>query len=106
MADQSKLGVKAVSYEHHERAGRQGSVSQDAFNRRASASLEPPRNRRESIRKSFDNSNLAMVFPDKTHLEMTDTDVTDPSNSIEDMGAGLYVWLVPATASIAGSLFG
>ncbi len=108
MVDQaidSKLDDKATTYEHRERSGRQGSVTQMAFNRRASAQLEP-RSRRESIRKSFDSSNLAMTFPDKTNLQMGDSDDANHDNSIDDAGAGWFVWMVALCASVAGSLFG
>jgi SP family myo-inositol transporter-like MFS transporter 13 len=34
------------------------------------------------------------------------SDDASDSNSIDDIGAGWFVWLVAFTASIAGSLFG
>jgi len=43
-----------------------------------------------------------MVFPDKTNLEVDDSD----EDSIEDTKTSWFVWLVAFTASIAGSLFG
>lgn len=52
-------------------------------------------------RSSFDQANLSMVLPDKTHLAETAFD-----DSIEDLPTSWFVWLVAATASIAGSLFG
>ena len=103
---ESKLGEKAVAYEHNERTARRVSVSDEAFNRRHSASFAPPRSRRESLKASFSIANEAMVFPDKTNIELSDADVNAQGQTIEDMGAGWFVWLVAATASIAGSLFG
>jgi hypothetical protein len=48
------------------RQSRQGSLSQDAFNRRHSLGTG-----RNSIgRKSFDNANLAMVFPGKEPIPL------------------------------------
>lgn len=55
--------------------------------------------------KSFDATNTQMVFPVGNHLEISD-DESATSNSIDDIGAGWFVWLVATTASIAGSLFG
>lgn len=52
-------------------------------------------------RSSFDQANLSMVLPDKTHLAETAFEDT-----IEDLPTSWFVWLVAATASIAGSLFG
>jgi SP family myo-inositol transporter-like MFS transporter 13 len=43
-----------------------------------------------------------MVFPDTTHLEVSD----DEGDSIDDIAVSWFVWLVALTASIAGSLFG
>ncbi|EME50084.1 hypothetical protein DOTSEDRAFT_68817 [Dothistroma septosporum NZE10] len=57
-----------------------------------------------SMRKNFDQANISMVTPDKTHLEMVD-DVTADA-SIENIATSWFVWMVAATASIAGSLFG
>ena len=84
-------------------------VKQAAFNRRHSVdSTAPPGGRRaslaDSIKKDFDETNIAMVTPDMTHIEMSD-DVSK-ENSIDDIAVSWYVWLVAATASIAGSLFG
>ena len=52
-------------------------------------------------RSSFDQANLAMILPDKTHL--TDSGIND---SIEDIPTSWFVWLVAFTASVAGALFG
>ena len=84
-------------------------VTQAAFNRRhVVGSTAPPCGRRasltDSIKKDFDETNIAMVTPDMTHIEMSD-DVSK-ENSIDDIAVSWYVWLVAATASIAGSLFG
>ncbi|USW53671.1 Putative major facilitator, sugar transporter, major facilitator superfamily [Septoria linicola] len=57
-----------------------------------------------SIKKSFDNTNISMVLPDKTHLEVSVDELS--GKSIDDITLGWFVWLVAATASIAGSLFG
>ncbi|KAF7192851.1 Myo-inositol transporter 1 [Pseudocercospora fuligena] len=54
-----------------------------------------------SLKKNFDHANVEMVMPDKTHIEMG-----DPTNTIDDIATSWFVWLVAATASIAGSLFG
>lgn len=89
---------KAAHYAHQEH--RRASVTDEAFNRRHS--LTAPGNR--SARASFSRANEAMVLPLRDHVEISDTDAV--GNSIEDMGAGWFVWLVAATASIAGSLFG
>jgi SP family myo-inositol transporter-like MFS transporter 13 len=43
-----------------------------------------------------------MVFPDTTHLEVSD----DEGDSIDDIAVSWFVWLVALTASFAGSLFG
>jgi SP family myo-inositol transporter-like MFS transporter 13 len=56
------------------------------------------------MRQSFEKSNLATVFPDSTHLEINDDEMG--RNTIDDLGTSWFVWLVAATASIAGSLFG
>ena len=86
-----------------------GQVAQ-AFNRRhsaASGTLPEKQSRRgsiEAMKKSFDATNTAMVFPVSGHLEMTDD--YQPENSIDDIAVSWFVWLVAATASIAGSLFG
>ena len=106
MADQHiNIDEKTAAYQHNERSTRRASVQNDAFDRRHSQTLAP-RSRRESIRKSFDLANEAMVFPDNTHVEISDADMYAQGNSIDDMGAGWFVWLVAATASIAGALFG
>lgn len=77
------------------------SMLRASFDRRHSESA--PASRRESIRRSFDKANLAMVFPDSTHIEVND-DKSD--QDIDDIAVSWYVWLISATASIAGSLFG
>lgn len=102
--EQKKIEEKPASYQHREIAGGRRSVSRASFNRRHSLTVPTPTSRRASLRQSFDNSNLAMVFPDKTHLEVADD--SDTENSIEDISTSWFVWLVAATASIAGSLFG
>lgn len=53
-------------------------------------------------RSSFDAANLAMVMPDKTHIIGDGND----EDSIENIAVSWFVWLIAATASIAGSLFG
>lgn len=88
------------------------SIQQQAFNRRHSLTPGnvPPedRGRRrssiQSMKKSFDAANVQMVFPVQGHLEMTDDYA--PGNSIDDIAVSWFVWLVAATASIAGALFG
>lgn len=80
---------------------RPDSTLRASFDRRNSASA--PASRRESIRRSFDKANLAMVFPDSTHVEVNDDETTQ---DIDDIAVSWYVWLISATASIAGSLFG
>jgi SP family myo-inositol transporter-like MFS transporter 13 len=83
--------------EHRER--RQQSISATSFNKRHSVTIG-----RASIgRKSFDNANLAMVFPDVTHAEVNDDEA---DSSIENVKTGAFVWLVAVAASVAGSLFG
>ena len=95
-------GDDRIKIEHRNRSVGFGSVSRDAFDRRVSQSLlEKPR---AFSRSSFSNTHLSMIAPDVTHLEVTDD--CGESNSIDDMGAGWYVWLCAITASIAGSLFG
>ena len=101
---EAKIGEQA---QHHEHAP----VMHSAFNRRhslaPSTQEEQPATRRSSIaamKASFDATNIAMTFPVGHHLEMTDD--ANKANSIDDIGAGWFVWLVAATASIAGSLFG
>lgn len=51
-------------------------------------------------RSSFDQANLSMVLPDKTHLAEDNT-----NDSIEEIPVSWFVWLVAFTASVAGSLF-
>lgn len=51
-------------------------------------------------RSSFDQANLNMILPDKTHLAEDST-----HDSIEDLPVSWFVWLVAFTASVAGSLF-
>jgi Sugar (and other) transporter len=101
------IDEKVAHHEHLEagRDVRRTSIGQLSFDKRNSLTI--PQGRRESIRKSFDKANLAMVFPDTTHVEISD-DVSDGSgsSSIDDLPISWYVWLVAATASIAGSLFG
>jgi hypothetical protein len=107
---EQKIEEKGQKYEHLEipRGGvgrgslRADSVTRASFDRRNSVGA--PGSRRESIRKSFDKSNLAMVFPDSTHMEVSDDDMG--KNSIDDLGTSKFVWLVAFTASIAGALFG
>ena len=90
---EKKIEAKAYAYDH-------GHLPTDHPN---SASMSE--GRRDSIRKSFDQANLNMTLPDTTHLEVSEED--DPNrNSIDDIAASWFVWLVAATASIAGSLFG
>ena len=92
--------------EHHENVP----IQQQAFNRRHSltpGSIPQGERRRSSIqsmKKSFDAANVQMVFPVQGHLEMTDDYA--PGNSIDDIAVSWFVWLVAATASIAGALFG
>ena len=100
---ESKIGAQS---QHHEHAP----VMHSAFNRRHSltgSAEETPQRRRSSIaamKASFDASNIAMTFPVGHHLEMTDD--ASKANDIDDIGAGWFVWLVAATASVAGALFG
>lgn len=56
-----------------------------------------------SMKKHFDHTNISMVLPDKTHLEIANE---DSGKSIDDIAPGWFVWLVAFTASIAGALFG
>ncbi|KAF2480992.1 MFS transporter [Neohortaea acidophila] len=87
--------------------GRRGSIQEQAFDRRHSNSESPSEGRRgsvQSMKKSFEASNYQMVQPIVGHLEVTDD--YNPENSIDDIAVSWYVWLVAATASIAGSLFG
>jgi len=89
---------KATAAEHQENVAN----TQSAFDRPHFVSPEAGRSRRNSLRKGFDDANMAMTFPDKTHLEISDAE----DNTIDDIAPGWFVWLVAATASIAGSLFG
>jgi hypothetical protein len=77
---------KTVAYEHREEPRRTSIVQ--AHDRRHSAILAA--GRRESLHKSFDNANLAMVFRDITHLEVPD----DEGDSIDDIAVSWFVWLV------------
>lgn len=91
--------------EHHEFFP----IQQQAFNRRHSLTTDglPKEARRgsvESLKKSFDATNIQMTLPVQGHLEMTD-DYAE-GNSIDDIAVSWFVWLVAATASIAGMLFG
>lgn len=84
-------------------------IHEQAFNRRHSltpdvASTEKGRSSISSIKKSFDPTAIQMTFPVAGHLEMTD-DYAE-GNSIDDIAVSWFVWLVAATASIAGALFG
>lgn len=74
---------------------RQLSISQDAFNRRHSLGTG---GRNSLGRKSFDNANLAMVFGDKTHVEITDEDFGSDRPDIEKVKTGAFVWLVAFAA--------
>ena len=99
---ESKIASEAQHYENVP-------ITQQAFNRRHSVPENTMATSRrgsaaDSIKKSFDATNVAMVWPVGNHLEMSDDMST--SNSIDEIGAGWFVWLVAATASIAGSLFG
>ena len=108
LAIEQGIEEKMTKYEHVEtpRARRDSlpadSVTRTSFDRRHSAVA--PGSRRDSLRKSFDKANLAMVFPDSTHVEVSDDDLG--KNSIDDIATSWYVWMVAATASIAGALFG
>jgi SP family myo-inositol transporter-like MFS transporter 13 len=76
------------------------SIARASFDR---AHQQMPTGRRGSFtRASFDKANAAMVFPDATHVEVTDEDV----DGIEAVGGGVFVWLVAFCASVAGMLFG
>lgn len=98
-AMEQKLASQA---EHHENAA----VSHDSFNRRhrmQSADNER-RTSIDSMKKHFDQANVEMCLPVKGHLELSDDE--SASNSIDNIAVSWFVWLVAATASIAGSLFG
>ena len=100
---------KVIYNEHLEPANmdaRRTSIGQVNFDKRNS--FQAYNDRRGSIRKSFDNANLAMVAPDATHVEISH-DLTDSNGNIQnidDLPTSWFVWMVAATASIAGSLFG
>lgn len=101
------LESKVGAAQHQENAP----VVQSAFNRRHSVgSVDADGNEKtrrgsiESLKKNFHSANIAMTTPDLTHLEVLDD--TSPENSIDDIAVSWFVWLVSATASIAGSLFG
>jgi len=96
---QAKQDEHYLSPEVEHRERRQQSISATSFNRRHSTQIG-----RASIgRKSFDNANLAMVFPDVTHAEINDDEA---DASIENVKTGAFVWMVAVAASVAGSLFG
>lgn len=107
MAFEQGIQEKSGTFEHLEaptpdRSGiPPGSMLKTSFDRRHSASA--PASRRESIRRSFDKANLAMVLPDYTHVEVNDDEAPQ---DIDEIAVSWYVWLISATASIAGSLFG
>jgi SP family myo-inositol transporter-like MFS transporter 13 len=77
-----------------------GSIARASFNSRHSF---PQEKRASFSRGSFSKANDMMVFPDATHVEVSDQDGDD---SIENANTGPFVWLVALAASIAGSLFG
>ncbi len=112
VAYEQGLQEKAQKFQHLEAHGdRRGSLSAESvtrtsFDRRHSAVAvgSGPGSRRGSMRQSFEKANLATVFPDSTHLEINDDE--NGRNTIDDLGTSWFVWLVAATASIAGSLFG
>src|ERR1700761_9643721 len=113
VSDEKKIEEKTLAHHEHleipVRNTWRGSLAPDSvtrqsFDRRHSASFAAPTSRRESIRKSFDRTNLHMVPLDATHVEMSDDDLG--KNSIDDISPSWFVWLVALTASIAGSLFG
>ncbi|KIX97306.1 uncharacterized protein Z520_06758 [Fonsecaea multimorphosa CBS 102226] len=110
---EQKIQEKANHHEHLEEPSRNvvrgslraDSVTRASFDRRHSMTSMPGTgSRRDSIRKSFDRANVAMVFPDSTHVEISDDEMG--KNSIDDISPSWFVWLVALTASIAGSLFG
>jgi len=80
------ISIKMVDEKINEKSG----VTHDEYQ---------PRERRRS---SFDQANLAMVLPDKTHL----TAELNRFDTIEELPTSWFVWLVAFTASVAGSLFG
>ena len=101
-------GKLANQAQHHENI----SVQQQAFNRRHSLTANDPTSQRrrssvpsiDSMRKSFNATNIQMVAPIAGHLEISDDYAG--GNGIDDIAVSWFVWLVAATASIAGSLFG
>ena len=102
MTFEEKLAAHA---EHHEHVP----IQQQAFNRRHSAqsdygAKQGRRSSVESIKKSFEATNIQMVLPVQGHIEMSD-DFAE-GNSIDDIAVSLFVWLVAANASISCSLFG
>lgn len=107
MAYEQAVQEKNEKFQHLEvPPARRSSLGHDStlrasFDRRNSASA--PASRRESIRRSFDKANLAMVLPDYTHVEVNDD---ESAQDIDNIAVSWYVWLISATASIAGSLFG
>ncbi|KAK4539875.1 hypothetical protein LTR36_010269 [Oleoguttula mirabilis] len=90
---------KASKAEHNEGVP----VTEKAFNNRHSVSSSS--GRRDSLSKGFEHANLAMVGADQTHLEVSDDDAFG-QNDIDNIAPSWFVWLVAATASIAGALFG
>lgn len=99
---EQKLASESSHYEHVP-------IQQQAFNRRHSLTPgdAPAGTRRgsiQSMKKSFDATNIQMTLPVPGHLEMTDDYAEE--NSIDDIAVSWFVWLVAATASIAGALFG
>ena len=94
-----KAADRATHVEHT--GSRRTSVAHEGFNRRNSLA---DGGRRNSLSKNFDNANIAMVLNDKIHVEISD-DVMEDSN-IDNIAVSWFVWLVAATASIAGALFG
>ncbi len=90
----------------------QAPVQRDAFNRRHAPNYDDhaQQQRRlstasiQSLRKNFDTANIEMVLPVQGHVEISD-DYAD-GKGIDDIAVSWFVWLVAATASIAGALFG
>jgi len=89
-----------VTYDEAARTPQRGSIARASFN--ANHAVLPTGRKGSFTRASFDKANSMMVFPDATHVEVTDEDTED----IEKVGSSFFVWLVALTASIAGSLFG
>lgn len=92
---EEKIADQAKHVEHT------GHVAENGFNRRNSL---PDGSRRNSLSKNFDHSAMSMVVNDKTHVEVSDDVLAD--NDIDNIAVSWFVWLVAATASIAGALFG